>query len=238
MSDGWNESAQAWITSQGERGDWSREYVLDAPMLARVRALAPGTALDVGCGEGRFSRILRAEGWSVTGIDPTADLLETARQRDPLGDYRAGRAEVLDFPDATFDLVASYLSLIDIPDAGAAIGEMARVLKPGGRLLVANLSSFTSAGMNLGWVDLPGGRRAYAFDGYLDERAEAVEWKGIRILNWHRPLSAYMNHCLEQGLSLAHFDEPAAHGGDPAQAARHRRAPWFVIMEWRKPAGR
>ena len=238
MSDGWKESAQAWIDSQGERGDWSREHVLDAPMLARVRALAPGAALDVGCGEGRFSRLLRAEGWRVTGIDPTAALLDTARQRDPLGDYRAGRAEALEIPDATFDLVVSYLSLIDIPDVAAAIGEMARVLKPDGRLLIANLNSFASAGMNLGWSDLPDGRRAYAIDGYLDERAEEVTWKGIRILNWHRPLSTYMTLCLDQGLSLTYFDEPAPHGGDPVQAARYRRAPWFLVMEWRKSAGR
>jgi SAM-dependent methyltransferase len=238
MSDGWKESAQAWIDSQGERGDWSREHVLDAPMLARVRALAPGAALDVGCGEGRFCRLLRAEGWRTVGVDPTAALLEAARRRDPSGDYRAGRAEALDLPDASFELVVSYLSLIDIPDARAAIGEMARVLKPGGRLLIANLTSFASAGMNLGWSDLPGGRRGYAIDGYLDERAEEVEWKGIRILNWHRPLSAYVGHCLDQGLSLIHFDEPAAQGGDPVQAARYRRAPWFLIMEWRKSAVR
>lgn len=238
MSDGWDESARAWIASQGERGDWSREYVLDAPMLARVRALPPGAALDVGCGEGRFCRALRAEGWQVVGVDPTAALLETARGRDPLGDYRAGRAEALDFADASFDLVVSYLSLIDIPDVMAAIGEMTRVLRPGGRLLIANLSSFTSAGMNLGWSDLADGRRAYAFDGYLDERVEEVAWKGIRILNWHRPLSTYMSLCLGQGLELTHFDEPAARGGDPALAARHRRAPWFMIMEWRKSAGR
>jgi SAM-dependent methyltransferase len=235
MSDGWDESAAAWIASQGEQGDWGRAFVLDAPMLARVRALPAGRALDVGCGEGRFCRMLAAEGWTPVGIDPTEDLLATARERDPAADYRVGRAEALDFPDAAFDLVVSYLTLIDIPDARAALAEMARVLKPGGRLLIANLSSFTSAGMHIGWTDLADGRRAFALDGYLDEWAETVEWKGIRILNWHRPLSAYMQACLDQGLQLVHFDEPAAHGGDPVRQARHRRAPWFLIMEWLKP---
>lgn len=236
MTDGWDDSAGAWVASIGERGDWGREFVLDAPMMARVRAAAPGRALDVGCGEGRFCRMMAAEGVETVGIDPTEALLAIARQRDPGGDYRAGRAEALDFPDASFDLVVSYVSLVDIPDAGAAIGEMARVLKPGGRLLIANLNSFVTAGMNLGWSDLADGRRAFALDGYLDERAERVAWRGIEILNWHRPLGAYINHCLGQGLNLVHFDEPPAVGGDPVRQARHRRATWFLIMEWAKPA--
>lgn len=237
MTDGWEESAAAWTASMGEAGDWGREFVLDAPMMARVRAAAPARALDVGCGEGRFCRMMREAGVEAIGIDPAEALLKIARERDPGGDYRQGRAESLNFPDASFDLVVSYVTLVDIPDAAAGIAEMARVLKPGGRLLIANLNSFVSAGMNLGWSDLADGRRAFALDGYLDERAEWVAWRGIRVRNWHRPLSAYINLCLGQRLTLTHFDEPAALGGVPERQARQRRAPWFVIMEWARPAG-
>lgn len=237
MTDGWDQSAAAWIASLGDKGDWGREFVLDAPMLSRVRAAAPATALDVGCGEGRFCRMLRAEGIAAVGVDPTAALLDAARRLDPTGDYRAGRAEALNFPDADFDLVVSYLTLIDIPDARAAIAEMARVLKPGGRLLIANLTSHASAGMNLGWADLADGRRAFALDRYLGERSEWVAWRGISIVNWHRPLSTYMSLCLEQGLNLVHFDEPPAAGSPDAEHMdRYNRAPWFLIMEWIKPA--
>jgi SAM-dependent methyltransferase len=236
MSDGWDESAQAWIASLGQSGDWGRQYVLDKPMLERVRLAAPSTALDVGCGEGRFCRMLQAQGIATVGIDPTATLLDSARRLDPAGDYRPGRAEALDFPDAAFDLVVSYLTLIDIPDATAAIAEMARVLKPGGRLLIANLGSFNSAGLNLGWSDLADGRRVWALDHYLQERAEEVAWNGIRILNWHRPLSTYMSLCLGQGLRLTHFDEPPGHCPDAEYGAHYNRAPWFLMMEWMKPA--
>ena len=49
------------------------------------------------------------------------------------------------FADASFDLVVSYITLVDIPDFRAAIREMARVLRPGGALLMANLTGYISA---------------------------------------------------------------------------------------------
>ncbi|MEG3148974.1 class I SAM-dependent methyltransferase [Sphingomonas sp. ZT3P38] len=236
MSDGWTESADAWIADMGEQGDFGRACVLDRPMLDRVAARPFATALDIGCGEGRFCRQLAARGVKAIGIDPTEALIAEARRRDPAGDYRMGRAEALDVPDGSIDLVVSYLSLIDIPDIARAIAEMARVLRPGGVLLIANLTSFNTAGQVDGWQVGPDGTARFAIDHYLDERAEWVGWRGIHIQNWHRPLSTYMALLLGQGLVLTHFAEPSPYGGDPASVERYRRAPWFLIMEWRKPA--
>lgn len=235
MGDDWDQSAQAWIASLGERGDWGREFVLDGPMLAQARALSPATAIDVGCGEGRFCRFLSAQGVAAVGVDPTAALIDEARRRDPLGDYRLGRAEALDVNDASFDLVVSYLSLIDIEDAERAIGEMARVLRPRGSLLIAHINAFTTAAEPKGWRrDLTGALR-YTFDDYLDARATEIAWKGIRILNWHRPLSFYFRVLLAAGLELRLFDEPEPMGGGADKVKRYRRAPHFCVMRWEKP---
>ena len=221
----------------GERGDWAREHVLDPVMLGRIKSGQFERALDVGCGEGRFCRVLKAAGVAVTGIDPTRQLLETARQRDPSGDYQPGRAELLEFEAASFDLVVSYLTLVDIPDFRTAIREMTRVLKPGGTLLIANLTGFTSAGAEQGWVKDEGGRRLhFPVDRYLDEFPFWFEWAGIRIENWHRPLSAYMAAFLENGLNLTFFAEPEPVSGEPIRQANFRRVPWFVVMEWRRPS--
>jgi hypothetical protein len=62
MTNGWPESAAAWITDMGERRDFGREFMLDAPMLARTRGRGLASALDVGCGEGRSCRMLKACG--------------------------------------------------------------------------------------------------------------------------------------------------------------------------------
>lgn len=236
MSGGWDESAGAWIAAQGERGDWGRAHVIDTAMLGRVDGRGFRTALDVGCGEGRFCRMLRQRGIDVIGIDPTAALLEEARRRDPRGDYRHGRAETLEFEDGRFDLVVSYLTLIDIQDFRAAIAEMARVLRPGGSLLIANITSFVSPCVGDGWIKDENGRYLhFRVDRYLDEFPQWVEWCGIRIENWHRPLSAYMRALLENGLALKFFEEPEPGGDDPARAALYRRVPWFLVMEWSKP---
>jgi 2-polyprenyl-3-methyl-5-hydroxy-6-metoxy-1,4-benzoquinol methylase len=239
MSNGWDSSAQAWIDSmgeRGERGDWGRQHVLDPMMMERVKQGRFKTAIDVGCGEGRFCRMLKTAGVRPTGIDLTRPFIELARERDPGGDYRLGRAEQLEFADGSFDLAVSYITLIDIPDFRAAIREMARVLRPGGALLMANLTGFTSACANRGWVkDANGEHLHFPVDNYLREFAFWFEWSGIKIENWHRPLEAYMSAFLEAGLNLNFFAEPPAVSGAEVHRERQRRVPWFVVMEWQKP---
>ncbi len=220
----------------GEHGDFGRRYVLDPVMLPRALATNAQTALDVGCGEGRFCRMLGAHGIACIGIDPTSALIDRARECDASGAYLEASGEALPFDNASFDLVVSYLSLIDMPSIVTPIAEMARVLKPGGVLLVANLNGFNTAGAESGWVrETTGDLLHYPVDHYLDERAFWTEWRGIRIVNHHRPLQAYIREFLRHDLDLRYFEEPAPIPGAPEpKADRYRRAPWFVMMEWKK----
>ena len=179
--------------------------------------------------------MLRTRGIEVIGIDPTVRLIEEASRRDPDGDYRLGLAEALPFADDAFDLVVSYLSLIDIPHLAPAIFEMARVLAPGGTVLIANLTSFSTASVASGWQHGENGERLhFAIDRYLDERAEQVRRDSIEVVNHHRPLSTYMQLLLGAGRHLTHFDEPRAIGGDQHKAATYNRVPYAFIMTWRK----
>jgi SAM-dependent methyltransferase len=232
MSSDWDRSAEAWLSAMSDQGDWARIGVLDRVMIERVSLASPPRMLDVGCGEGRFARLVAGPGRRITGIDPTRALVEAARRRDPGGDYHVGGAESLPFVDSSFDLVVSYLSLIDIEGLEAAVAEIARVLAPGGKLLLANLASHNSAGR---WLkDESGDPVGYLIDRYLEERPIRQRWQGIDIVNWHRPLSTYMRLFLENGLRLTWFDEPAPADREDPRAAKFERAPWFVAMEWRK----
>lgn len=230
---GWDQSAAAWLNTIGEHGDFGRVAVLD-PVMTRLAAPLSGTALDIGCGEGRFVRMLKAMGFEASGIDPTLPLIAAARDRDPGGTYVEAAAEALPFPDEAFDLVVSYLALCDIEQIDAALSEAVRVMKPGGHFLFANLSSINTAGA---WKRGPFGRaRHYAIDDYMDERMVRQQWQGIDIVNWHRPFSFYMQRLLALGLTLRHFDEPMTQGAYAGTKPKFDRVPNFVVMLWEKSA--
>lgn len=231
---GWLSSAQAWINRMPEAGDFAREFVLDPFMMQRVANAKAQTMLDIGCGEGRFCRMASRQGLQTTGIDPVEPFIQYARQLDPHGRYLPGFAENLPFGDASFDLTVFYLSLIDIDDIRAAIDEATRVLRPGGILLIANLNSFFTSNGTIGWIAGEDGRRHHPLGTYLEEKADWFEWDGVRIRNWHRPLSAYMSALLGADLTLTYFDEPAPIGGPSEQVEKYKQTPFTMLMEWKK----
>ena len=230
---GWDSSADAWIASVGEEGDWGRRAVLD-PVMLDLAGRYSGAALDIGCGEGRFVRMLGTTGLGSSGIDPTERLIAAAQAKDPDGDYHVCGAEALPFADASFDLCVSYLSLIDIELIDQAIAEAARVIKPGGGFLIANLSSINSAGV---WdYGVMGKARHYAIDDYMKVRTVRQQWNGIDIVNWHRPFSVYFEMLLRHGFTLKMFLEPMPQDEWRGQDPKFERVPNFVVMLWEKPA--
>jgi ubiquinone/menaquinone biosynthesis C-methylase UbiE len=122
-------------------------------MLADDLELRPGhQVLDVGCGPGRLARVLAervAPTGSVDGIDAAVEMINRASRqagkRGVAGTFQVAFAQDLPFTDATFDAVACTLALHHVAedDQGTAIEEMYRVLKPGGRLLIAEFHTGT-----------------------------------------------------------------------------------------------
>jgi SAM-dependent methyltransferase len=96
--------------------------------------------LDVACGTGVLARTVAervGSGGSVVGIDINAGMLAVAQRMAPAIEWRAGRAEALPFDTASFDAVVSQFGLMFFEDRRAALQELLRVLRPGGRLAVA-----------------------------------------------------------------------------------------------------
>lgn len=132
--------------------------------LASVAAPRAGElVLDVGCGTGSLAAMLadRAPGARIAGVDADPEMLARARAKRPDVDWREGRAESLPFADGSVDLVVSSLFFHHLPPAGkrAVAAEILRVLRPGGRLAIAD---WGSPGDPLMWI---ASRSVRAFDG-------------------------------------------------------------------------
>ncbi len=135
-------------------GEGSRVYARWAPRLAgglyrRVAAevaasLAGGAVLDVGCGPGTLALELarRAPGLTITGVDISADMVAAARSaaaQAGLGAqlrFEAADGAALPFPDGSVDLVISTLSMHHWERKAAVLGELARVVRPGGEIRI------------------------------------------------------------------------------------------------------
>src|SRR6266508_1607388 len=136
LSDFWEGQAERWVRWAREPGhDTYRCFHRD-----RFLELVPPAGrltVDVGCGEGRLARDLKALGHRVVAVDASPTLVLLAREADPELEVHLADAAELPLPDGHADLVVAFMSLGDIDDMAGAVREMARVLEPGGRLCVA-----------------------------------------------------------------------------------------------------
>jgi demethylmenaquinone methyltransferase/2-methoxy-6-polyprenyl-1,4-benzoquinol methylase len=105
--------------------------------------MAPSThsarVLDLACGTGDIAFAMAARGCRVTGLDITPRMLQLAREKPNRSAHRvafvAGDMMALPFPDASFTIVTTGYGLRNVPELAAALGEIERVLVPGGMLL-------------------------------------------------------------------------------------------------------
>jgi demethylmenaquinone methyltransferase/2-methoxy-6-polyprenyl-1,4-benzoquinol methylase/phosphoethanolamine N-methyltransferase len=133
------------------------DFVVNIPTLGQARRLRKMTVdqaliqpgddvLDVGCGTGGVTlpAKIQAQAGKVYGIDPAPEMVAFARKKAARKgldiDFRVGVIEALPFPDASMDVVTSSMMMHHLPDdlKVRGLAEVFRVLKPGGRLLIAD----------------------------------------------------------------------------------------------------
>ncbi|HET7716512.1 MAG TPA: class I SAM-dependent methyltransferase [Bauldia sp.] len=141
------------------RATWAAgDYDIAADGIWRVGAVVTAEAsvrpgdkvLDVACGTGNAAIQAAQAGGAVTGVDLTPELFRAARRRAAEAgveiELLEGDAEALPFDDATFDVVLSTFGVMFAPRHAVAAGEIVRVLRPGGRIALANWAPEGSVG--------------------------------------------------------------------------------------------
>ena len=100
-----------------------------------VVAAAPRRVLEVGCGRGELAERLAGAGLEVVAVDLSPRMVELTRRRGV--DARVGDVQQLPFADGEFDVAVANHMLYHAPDIDRALAELARVLRPGGRLVAS-----------------------------------------------------------------------------------------------------
>jgi SAM-dependent methyltransferase len=127
---------------------WSQDYdqpgnpliEVEQPVVREILGwLSPGEALDAACGTGRHAGYLAGLGHRVTGVDSSPEMLARARQQVPRGDFAVDELHRLPVGDETVDLVVCALALVHVRALGPVMAEFARVLRPGGHLVVSDI---------------------------------------------------------------------------------------------------
>ena len=233
LRDAWEAEARnwvAWARAPGHDSYWR----FHRDRFLQILPAPSGLTLDLGCGEGRFPRDLKARGYEVIGVDASATLIEHAQAADPAGDYRVADAAELPLADASVRLVTALLSLHDMDDMDGAVEEAARVLVPGGRLCAAVVHPINSGGK----FESSTSDAAFVIrESYFTERqyTDAVERDGLQMTftSRHRPLEAYFAAIESAGLLVERLVEVPDTTFTPGD--RWQRIPLFLHVRAVKP---
>ena len=115
-------------------------FALDEPVVAEyLSGREPGVALDAACGTGRFAEFLARRGHQVIGVDSSPDMLAHARRRVPGGEFHLAALDQLPLPDDSVDVIICALALVHVPSLPPVLAEFARVLRPGGDLVISDI---------------------------------------------------------------------------------------------------
>lgn len=203
----WERWAERWV-AWTRRQDEAYWHESGPPFFELVPAAGRRT-LDLGCGEGRVARDLKARGHEVVGIDASETLVQFAQEADPEGEYLVADAARLPFEDASFDLVVAFNTLMDFDDMSGAVREAARVLEHGGRLCACITHPMRDAGrFASSEPDAP-----FRIDGpYFGKRPFAATAKRgeleMRFEGWAYPLEDYTRALEDAGFLIESLREP------------------------------
>lgn len=238
LRESWDDEAEGWIRWTRTPGHDRFFWRFGLPRFLEMLPPPGRLALDVGCGEGRLTRVLRERGYRGVGFDGSAVLARAAATHPDAEPVAVADAARLPVRSGAADLVVFYMSLQDIDDYAGAIREAARLLGSGGRLCAAIVHPLQSVfDFDDQVVEDAPRPSASAGPGFFYARpyfetarlAEVIERDGIRMRyhSEHRPMEAYARAFEDAGFLIESIREPVP-DPDMVRELPHM-APWTKI---------
>ncbi|MEU8639259.1 class I SAM-dependent methyltransferase [Amycolatopsis sp. NPDC048633] len=182
-------------------------FDIDEPVVKEIVSSLPvGVALDAACGTGRYAEFLAGRGHRVIGVDSSPDMLTRAHVRVPQAEFLRGDLHRLPVADAEVDLVVCGLALTHVSTLEPVLAEFARVLRPGGHLVIADMHPERVA------------------QGAVPPVRDA-EGRPGRLSSYRHSIGDYLRAALPAGLQVRRCEEPPVPTGE-------RSGPRTVLGPW------
>lgn len=194
----WDAGAESWDDFVRTGKDWYRHEVHGPALLEACGEVRGLRVLDIGCGQGFFTRALARKGAQVVGVDISAQQVESARNYE--AQERLGiEYQVLDaadvagrWPARSFDLVTACFALGDMAEPARALSSAYHVLRPAGRLVLSDAHPCSDTVFREWELDSDGRRRALKIDRYFDTGPWTCQWNMKRLkYHWDAPAMRY-----------------------------------------------
>lgn len=241
------DNVASWYDKYLEGGDTYQAKVI-APNLLRILSIKKGeSVLDLACGQGYFSRLVKEQGASVLGVDLSSELINKAKQQNPDIDFVIANAENTKLKKDFFDKVFTVLAFENIKNIEETVGEIKRVLKNGGTFTLVMLHPAFRIPQYSDWnFDQKKDLQYRRVDKYLSEIKIDIELnphkgnKKTSSTTFHRPLQWYMKIFKKHGFVMAGLEEWISHKKSqpgPKQKAEdtaRKEFPMFLALEFKK----
>jgi SAM-dependent methyltransferase len=247
----WDAAAMDWSSQLTAGYDRVREEYNWPAFEAMIGLVTGLEVVDLGCGDGDVTRRLARSGATVTGIDPSEQMIAVARALTQSGDIHyevvPQEAPFAGLPNSSTDLVVSFMGVMSMRDLTPIAVGAARVLRPGGRLALALLHPcFSHSGMawrknNDGSILLELSRYATVSDvpgSITFQTTRENDGSSFAVSRQERTLSSVLTPFLSENLHLTSFEEPQP-SAEAVETNRHLRrwrdvAPAFLHLEFKR----
>ncbi len=246
MKTDWDNVA-SWYDKHLEGSDTYQAQVI-APNLLRMLDIKKGEAvLDLACGQGFFSRLVKDNGGLVTGVDLSKDLIAMAQEKSKDISYIVAPAGYTNLKKESFDKIFTVLAFENIKNIDEVMLEINRVLKKDGEFVLVMLHPAFRIPQHSDWdFDTKKELQYRRVDKYLSEVKIDIELnphkgsKKVNSITFHRSLQWYMKAFKKSGFAITSIEEWISHKKSQigtrqkAEDTARKEFPMFMVLELKK----